>query len=185
MVSILAVAIEEVDARTRKIRAGSDFKIIRTSTRTYEQYIHTYKHINFFPFYSLVWGLPQLGPKTASEGLKTTLRRLKLKTFMVQTHLGARGLHQQDPHPLHISLQKMIGCFDNCICHQNCNCDVVLRNDARLVPCDSHLWAMQHMWSTARIEICHIVVTLILLWYQHYSGISISHLPGSWLRSPH
>ena len=39
------------------------------------------------------------------------------------------------------------------ICHQNCNCDVVLRDDARLVPCDSHLWAMQSMWSTPTIEI--------------------------------
>ena len=76
----------------------------------------------------------------------------------------------------------MICYFDNCICHQNCNCDMVLRNDTRLVPCDSQLWAMQHMWSTARIEIrpykdpCHCnwlvtlitlhVITLSLLWYQ-------------------
>ena len=22
--------------------------------------------------------------------------------------------------------------FDNCICHQNCNCDMVIRDDARL-----------------------------------------------------
>jgi len=26
---------------------------------------------------------------------------------------------------LEYSLQKMICYFDNCICHQNCNCDVV------------------------------------------------------------
>ena len=37
----------------------------------------------------------------------------------------------------------MICYFDNCICHQNCNCDVVLRDDARLVPCGSHLWAIE------------------------------------------
>jgi len=65
---------------------------------------------------------------------------------------------------------------------------MVLRDDARLVPCDSHLWAMwamQPLWSTATIEICsqystkifatfkrlighfnHTVVTLRLLWYQ-------------------
>jgi len=32
---------------------------------------------------------------------------------------------------------------------------MVLRDDARLVPCDSHLWAiaMQRMWSFATIEI--------------------------------
>ena len=47
----------------------------------------------------------------------------------------------------------MICYFDNCICHQNCNCDMVLREDVRLVPCDSHLRAMQRMWSSARIEI--------------------------------
>ena len=58
-----------------------------------------------------------------------------------------------------------------------------LRDNARLVPCGSHLWAMQPRWSTATIEIhpykdpCHcnnILVTLItvvsnpigLLWYQ-------------------
>ena len=62
--------------------------------------------------------------------------------------------------------------------HQlNCNCDMVLRDDARLVPCDSHLWAMwamQPLWSTATIEIhpqykdpCHCknwLATLITLW---------------------
>jgi len=53
-----------------------------------------------------------------------------------------------------ISPQKMTCYFDNCICHQNCNCDMVLWDYARLVPCDSHLWAMQLIWSTARIEIC-------------------------------
>ena len=45
--------------------------------------------------------------------------------------------------------------FDNFICHQNCICDMVLRDDAMLVPCDNHLWAMwamQHLWSTATIE---------------------------------
>jgi len=30
---------------------------------------------------------------------------------------------------------------------------MVFRDDARLVPCDSHLWARQRMWSTATIEI--------------------------------
>ena len=39
------------------------------------------------------------------------------------------------------TLQKMTCYFDNCICYQNCNCDMVLRDDAMLVPCDSHLWA--------------------------------------------
>jgi len=48
-----------------------------------------------------------------------------------------------------------------------------LRDDARLVPCGSHLWAMQPMWSTATIEIhpykypshCkNLLVTLITLW---------------------
>ena len=29
-----------------------------------------------------------------------------------------------------------------CIYHHNCNCDMILRDDARLVPCDNHLWAM-------------------------------------------
>ena len=35
-------------------------------------------------------------------------------------------------------------------------CDMILRDDAMLVPCDSHLWAMwamQPLWSTATIEI--------------------------------
>ena len=72
-----------------------------------------------------------------------------------------------------LTLQKLICYFDNCNCHQNCNCDVVLRDDARLVPCGSHLWAMQPMWSTATIEIClykdprhctNLLVTLITLW---------------------
>jgi len=58
-------------------------------------------------------------------------------------------------------------------CHQNYNCDMVLSNDARLVSCDSHLWAMQGTWSAARIEIhpykdpCHCenwLVTLTTLW---------------------
>jgi len=35
---------------------------------------------------------------------------------------------------------------------------MVLRDDARLFPCGSHLWAMQPMWSTATL------VTLITLW---------------------
>ena len=41
--------------------------------------------------------------------------------------------------------------FDNYICHQNCNCDLVLRDEARLVPCDSHLWAM-HAGNAALVE---------------------------------
>ena len=61
VVAILAVAIEEVrivfelmnDARTRKIRVGSDFDVIRTSTR---MYVRTYVRTIFFPDYSLVWG---------------------------------------------------------------------------------------------------------------------------------
>ena len=47
--------------------------------------------------------------------------------------------------------------FDNRIYYQNCSCDIVLRDDAMLVPCDSHLWAMwamQPLWSTATIEFC-------------------------------
>ena len=31
------------------------------------------------------------------------------------------------------TLQKVTCYFDNCICHQNCNCDMVLRDDASLV----------------------------------------------------
>jgi len=45
--------------------------------------------------------------------------------------------------------------FDNCICYQNCNCDMVSRDDTMLAPCDSHLWAvwaMQSLWSTATIN---------------------------------
>ena len=93
----------------------------------------------------------------------------------------------------------MICYFDNCICHQNCNCDVVLRDDARLVPCGSHLWAMQPMWSTATIEICHykdprhctnLLVTLITLWLPYrFTLVSetdcVRHLPGSWPILPH
>jgi len=77
-------------------------------------------------------------------------------------------------------INMMICYFDNCICHQNCKCDVAIRDDARLVPCGSHLWAMQPMWSTANfnccatIEICpykdprhctSLLVTLITLWF--------------------
>ena len=54
--------------------------------------------------------------------------------------------------PYICTLQKMTCYFDNC---QNCNCDMVLRDDAMLAPCDSHLWAMwamQPLWSTATIE---------------------------------
>jgi len=45
-----------------------------------------------------------------------------------------------------------------------------LRDDASLVPCDSHLWAMQPIWSTATIEICpykislHATVTVRTFW---------------------
>ena len=66
---------------------------------------------------------------------------------------------------------------------KTCNCDVASFKIKGLVPCGSHLWAMQPRWSTATIEIhpykdpCHcnnILVTLItvvsnpigLLWYQ-------------------
>jgi len=52
---------------------------------------------------------------------------------------------------------KMTCYFDNCICYQKCNCDMVLWDDALLAPCDSHLgamWAMQPLWSTATIEFC-------------------------------
>jgi len=44
-----------------------------------------------------------------------------------------------------------------------------LRDGTRLVPCDSHLWALQHMWSTATIEIypyngpCHCKNWLVTL----------------------
>jgi len=38
-----------------------------------------------------------------------------------------------------IHCKNMTCYFDNCICYQNCNCDMVLRDDAWLVPCDSHL----------------------------------------------
>ena len=35
------------------------------------------------------------------------------------------------------ALQKMTCYFDNCICYQNCNCDMFLRDDAMLVPCET------------------------------------------------
>jgi len=38
-----------------------------------------------------------------------------------------------------ITLQKMTCYFDNCICYQNCNCDMVLRDDAMLVPCETSM----------------------------------------------
>ena len=53
------------DARTRKIRAGSDFGVIRTSTRTYVRTdVRTIQRI-FFPHCSLVWGSLTLAPITA------------------------------------------------------------------------------------------------------------------------
>ena len=98
-------------------------------------------------------------------------------------------------------LQKMTCYFDNCICHQNCNCDMVLRDDARLVLVTAiyiwAMWAMQPLWSTTTIEIHpqymqrslplighfnNTVITLGLLWYQTNC---IRHLPGSWSRFPH
>jgi len=83
------------------------------------------------------------------------------------------------------SLQKMTCYFDNCICYQNCNCDMVLRDDAMLALCDSHLWARQcscPLWSTATIELrpqykdpCHCkswLATLTTLWLPYvYFGI--------------
>jgi len=57
---------------------------------------------------------------------------------ILYTHHQAQCLHIIT----HISLQNML-CyefFNNCICHQNCNCDMVIRDNARLVTCDSHLW---------------------------------------------
>jgi len=36
------------DVRTRKIRARSDFDVIRTSTRMYGTYVRTYDTNNFF-----------------------------------------------------------------------------------------------------------------------------------------
>jgi len=50
---------------------------------------------------------------------------------------------------------------------------VILSDDAKLVPCGSHLWAIQPMWRIATIEICpykdpchctNLLVTLITLW---------------------
>jgi len=78
------------------------------------------------------------------------------------THKGARALP---------ALKKMTCYFDNCICHQNCNCDMVLRDDARLVLVTAIygqcMWAMQPLWSTATIKIrsqykdpCHWLATL-------------------------
>jgi len=43
------------------------------------------------------------------------------------------------------TLQKMTCYFDNCICYQNCNCDMLLRDDAMLVPCKT---------STGNVGIC-------------------------------
>jgi len=73
------------------------------------------------------------------------------------------------PGPETAYVQKTTCYFYNLnICHQNCNCGMVLRDDARLVPCDSHLWAMwamQSLWSIATIEIrpqykhpCHCTI---------------------------
>ena len=36
--------------------------------------------------------------------------------------------------------KKLMACyFDNCICYQNCNCDMVLRDDTVLVPCETFM----------------------------------------------
>ena len=63
----------------------------------------------------------------------------------------------------------MLCYFDNCICHQNWN--IFLKDDARLIPCDSHLRAMQQIRSTATIGIYPYkdpckngFVTLTTLW---------------------
>ena len=97
------------------------------------------------------------------------------------------------------SLQRISCYFDNCICHKNCNCDMVLRDDARLVPCGSHLWAMQPMWTTITIEICpykdpchctNLLVTLITLWLPYRLTLvsetdCVRYLPGGWPILPH
>ena len=94
-------------------------------------------------------------------------------TLSVESYPFVFEVYSSNEKPCHC--KKWLILFDNYICHQNWNCDMVLRNDARLVPCDR---TMQRMWSTARIEICpykdpklighfnHIVVTLRLLGYQ-------------------
>ena len=69
-------------------------------------------------------------------------------TIAIWNHLPHDALTAHSSY----TLQKMTCYFDNRICYQNCNCEMVLRDDAVLVPCDSHLWAMwamQILWSTA------------------------------------
>ena len=46
------------------------------------------------------------------------------------------------------TLQKSICYFDNCICHQNCNCWLQY-----IVPCGSQLLAIQHTCSTGTAEV--------------------------------
>ena len=53
------------DARTHKIRVGSDFNVIKTSTRTYVRTMHTHKHIIFSSLLASV-GLSPACPSKAS-----------------------------------------------------------------------------------------------------------------------
>jgi len=39
---------------------------------------------------------------------------------------------------------------------------VISRDDARLVPCGSHLWAIQPMWRIATIEIHGVVMEIFM-----------------------
>ena len=82
-------------------------------------------------------------------------------------------------------MQKMTCYFDNCICYQNCNCDIVLRDDAMLVPCEASMGNVgnaaivgySNNWNSPSVQrslplgrlighFNHTVVTLGLLWYQ-------------------
>ena len=66
----------------------------------------------------------------------------------------------------------MICYFDNCICHQNCYCDVVLRDDARLVPCGSHLWAMQPQ-QQLKFTLTKILATDKLIGHFNYTVVTL------------
>ena len=83
-------------------------------------------------------------------------------------------------------MQKMTCYFDNCICYQNCNCDIVLRDDAMLVPCETSMGNVGMQCNPCGVQqqlkfplstkivatvklighVNHTVVTLGLLWYQ-------------------
>ena len=108
--------------------------------------------------------------------------------FLISWSLGAG---------LVLTLQKKTWYFCNCICHQNCNCDMVVRDDARSLwqPSmgnvgNAALVKYSNNWNLLYVQrslplighFNHTVITLGLLWFQTNC---IGHLPGSWSRFPH